>query len=353
MTHPTIIALVAAVVGLLATVFGCQRSGDALYADYAARLERLLDVDILRPDVQPLASWPPARDRLQAVPDVRVGVGEAWALRPCLEAALARRNSVLGKVMPPSQQLMHEHGFLRDANACLQDGAAAADPELAAAVESALAAKAGAVHRAAYNALMGDAQLAAFWRLSVPPLPPDSDRRMPAGEWQALAALLSDVLAGEAVPDGALEAVLGRMQGTVGLGEVVQAEWLATAWLDAISNAMQARLDRRPLCFEGRTTPTAQRLQTVLQQVFIGRIQVHLADLGRRRQAVAPPARAALQQVADWRTPAVQRWQAEVLGPAGAEQRFQQAARRHVQLWNTLLEQCGLQAGNREPVAPH
>ena len=341
------IALAVAAVGLLAAVSGCNHSGDDLYADYAARLERLLDVDIPQPDVQPAATWPRARDRLQAIPDVRVGVGEAWALRPCLEAALARRNSVLGKVMPPSQQLMHEHGFRQDANACLQDGAAAADPDLAAAVEAALAAKANAVPRAVYNLLMGDAQLAAFWRLAVPPLPPDADRRMPAAEWQALASLLSQVLDGEPVQDGGLETLLGRMQGTVGFGEVVQAEWLATAWLQAINRAMQARLDQRPVCFEGRTTPTAKRLQTVLQQVFIGRIQPHLADLARRRQAVAPAARSVLQQVAHWHTPAVQHWQAEVLGPDGAEQRFRQAARQHVQVWNRLLQQCGLQAGNR------
>lgn len=347
--HRRIIAPAMLAVGLAALLYACSGSTDELYSDYAARMARLLDVPIDPPDWQAQAGFPPPRERLHAPEDVRVGLGDAWALRPCLEAALVQRNSMLGKVMPASQVLLYEHRFQRDARACLTDGEAADDPALARAVRQALASKSDALSRAAYNLVVGDAQLVAFWSLAATPLSPDDPRRMPAAELRSLDRLLTQVLALEPVAAGQLEATLGHMQGTAGLGSLVQAQWQATAWLNAITEAMQRRMDQRPLCFEQRSTPTARRLNTVLQQVFIGRIQPHLADIARRRQAVVPAAQSLLAQVAQWRTPAVQAWQAEALDAHGADRRFRQAAIAHVKTWDRLLRQCGLKPGGRRP----
>lgn len=314
--------------------------------DYAARMARTLDQAVVMGAPAALPAFPQPRAQGVVQQDVRLGLRDAWAVRECLGALIATRNSGLGRVMRPSQRLIYESAFHVQAASCLDllaadttDEAQAQRAMLRDIVES----KRSALQDAISAFVLRDAQMAAFWRLPAKPMALE-----PPPVREDVLARLSDMLDrashGLGVDGSELERALAAMQGSLGLGQVAQAEALAIRWLNATTAAMHARLDRRPLCFDGVASTDARIAQTIFSKVYVGEVQPWLAQLRRAGLAARTQARAILAPVAEHLGDDMRAYQSAIVGvgDGSLQADFLLATQAHSQAWQRLLMQCGM-----------
>ncbi|WP_298439978.1 DUF3080 family protein [uncultured Ferrimonas sp.] len=87
------------------------------YDDYLARLERVLDRQ--RTAVTLPLPAQPQRHRLAPQEQQRYGLLDSYALKPCgVMALIGEHNAQLGKVAPPSQQLIYHHQLAYQLHKC-------------------------------------------------------------------------------------------------------------------------------------------------------------------------------------------------------------------------------------------
>ena len=317
-----------------------------MLGDYAERMARTLGQPIDAPQAYKLPAFPRPRDQAVNQPDTRLGLRDAWAVRDCMGQLIALRNSGLGRVMQPSQRLAYESQFQAQASACLDELANATDEvdrEQRAVLRTIIDSKRGAAVSAAQAFVQRDTEMATFWRLPARPLANDPPP-VRADALEQVADAIEAVVAGQAIDGGTLEQALEALQGSTSLGQIAQAEALAIAWLDAITAAIHARLDRRPLCFDAKPTPDARVLQNIFTAVYAGKVQPWLAELQRAGQAARPVAQRVLAPVSGAFGPAMQAYQAKVVrvGANSSQSAFLAATRAHSEAWQRLLKQCGM-----------
>ena len=326
----------------------CSSSPEALLEDYAARMARGLDQVVAQPTPVALPTFPRSREQAILQHEVRLGLGDAWSLRDCLGQLIGLRNSSLGKVMPPSQRLAYETQFAVELRACLN--ALESDPvqdeqirEQRAALLDIAQAKQGAVLAAAQAFVLRDNELARFWRTPAKLMPRDAPP-VRTDALGALADLLDTALAGQRIVGTDLEQALAQLQGSLSLGSIAQTEVLAAAHLNAITAAIHARLDRRPVCFQQQATPAARVLQTVFSKVYAGQVQPWLAQVQRAGQAARGPAQRLMASPALDKFDALKAYHAVVIADSegSTQAAFLTATRAHSKAWQRLLGQCGM-----------
>lgn len=330
-------------VGITAWVAGCGASGpDGLLADYGQRVGRVLDRDVTGISVPATPAYPRHRDRALPSPDVRVGVGDALALRPCLGRLIGERNSILGQVMAPSTRLSYESRFAEALAECATE--APADSELAEVLDAVAADKARALAVAGWNAAFDSEAVADFLAAGAAPIALTADPGAISGldALTDLAALVRRGLGGEAIAEAQIEAVLQRLRGSRGASTILAAAGLLIAHLDATTASLHARLDARALCLQPQPTRDARIAETVFQRVYAGQVQPYLSAvmraLTRLNDALADLL--AVQRVAA--RPAIVVY---VDAVAARRLALRDASRRHAEAWQRLLGQCGLMPG--------
>ena len=167
---------------------------------------------------------------------------------------------------------------------------------------------------------------------------------MRADALSQIAEQIQRAVGGDVVDTQALEAQLQALQGSSGIGQIVQSEAMAVAWLNAITAAIHARLDRRPVCYQGQATPDARVLQAIFASVYVGQVQPWLAQVQKAAQAARPPAQNMLALLADDLGAAMQAYRTVVVetGPGSSQAVFLAATQAHAKAWQRLLAQCGM-----------
>ncbi|MDP2543107.1 DUF3080 family protein [Photobacterium damselae subsp. piscicida] len=93
------------------------------FSTYAQRLANVPETSFDEQTVNThldIIPYPDNRDIYQTIPDIRIGLLDAYELRQCgLFHLIAERNSVLGKVQDKTRQLQYEILFLQGLRTCL------------------------------------------------------------------------------------------------------------------------------------------------------------------------------------------------------------------------------------------
>ena len=128
---PTLRHLIIALV--LPVLLSCAETGpEGALADYVARLQRTLDTTAEDREPIALPAPPGSRDLLLDLQPGNLGALDFLALRGCaVQANIGRRNSSLGRMAPPSQQLLLDLEYLRQAPACIDSLAERGEQALA------------------------------------------------------------------------------------------------------------------------------------------------------------------------------------------------------------------------------
>ncbi|WP_341937095.1 DUF3080 family protein [Marinimicrobium sp. C2-29] len=328
---------------LILAATGClfRPPAERLLDDYLGRLSRVLDQP--RPELErgTPPRMPRPRELQQTIEPLSVGVLDYWGFRECgLAEILGERNSVLGRVMVPSQHLHMDGRLLIQLDYCQRE---LEDEELLE-LAADLAEKKSEQWPARYwNATLAAPEMRRFWSTSTEPLTPDTT----VGYRESEAALnylsnLPDRLEAEQWPSlSDLEGQYQHLDGDKLGGKLLQSLQLARDYLEAANDMLAEARREAALCPRGLQQPELEYARNVMVKVFVGEVQPWLASVDQRTGAILT----AYNQLAEK--------QPESLSASLNDYRravnqlhtdFQQTTREHVDQWQQLFESCDSEA---------
>ena len=325
---------------VLSALTGCDNgSHEADLADYVARLQRTLQTSAMAQT--PFQVIPPPRSGELQLPIApgKLDALDFLALRGCaLQVTVGKRNSSLGLMAAPSQQLLLDLEYLRLAPECIASLAQRGESSLAQTLQSAFDLKLGQLPMRIFNATLGGPEYRQLWRASRRPgTYPQQTSSVVTSALQQITSLSDRWLAGQFTADNrAFEIALGEVAGGDG-GELQRALVQQQHWLASANSVVKQRAATGPLCQPGQTSAEAEILQTVIQKFFIGRVQPWSASLARRHHELIPPISSLETTLATALPDTYRKWQQH----RDKELKIMMAApKRHVNALQTLLAPC-------------
>lgn len=344
--HQILVLLITALL-----LSGCNpfSSAGPMMDEYVERVARVLELDPEFSELPPASSLPRRRDRQLAMPELEMSMLDFLSLYGCeLQYVVGEKNSVMGKVMQPLNRLRYELRFIEAGENCLPEVTREGVKE---SLEEAIASKKKTLPIVLWNATWGVEEMESLFTLAKGDYPvapegnPVSDLAIDASR---LNELTRQLLNGDLSPS--LDAVGGfqqRWQAEHRAGQLINSARLLVGRLEDASALVEQRIEGRPLCLDGKPNNQSDIVQSLFFSVYIEKIQPYMSGITRARNQLIEP----LSQLAAM--------QKEVM-PAEFEEwyryhlaigtdasgslwtRLDKAMARHTQLWQTLLEQCGL-----------
>lgn len=333
---------------------GCTQTDPAtdLLKTYADRTSRAIDVDFdlkLNSTAQMLAPLPPRRDRTLVIEEINEGLLDVLDLRQCgLIDLIAQRNTSLGKLAPGSQRLIYELSFFPKLRLCIEN--LKEDPEqtkLLSRLQTIATQKIDNLPKQIWNSVYTSAEIEQHFSLGSPPLPPsDTSQVAPLqltlDRFSLIAGLnqKTDWQAPEFVSS------LERDYETLYRSEF-GSQWLTsmvylTQTLDQTAQAIEQRLEGRPICFNQQQNRKSEILWNVFVKFYVNSLQPYLAGVERDGRIWSSFHMEMVKQL----KLTEQAWIETYFADTGALwEPYLLARKRHTNAWQSLLEQCGLRPG--------
>lgn len=273
---------------------GCGAEGpESRLEDYLARLVRPLNAEPPIPVVDTVVA-PPRWTALQLPiePGAIDGL-DFLKLRGCaLQETIARRNSSLGRVAPPSQRLLLELRFLREADDCIAYLRLNGETALSTLLAKSAADKQHQLPALIFNATLGNEEYRDLWRTAQPlGNYPNDTSSLVVESLSQIGVGAQRWLAGDfSVDGGEFELLLADVSRGDG-GELLSALALQSSYLIAANRVVEERADSGDLCTAGLQPKEAVILRTVVTRFFVGEVQPWSAAINQRAHALLPPIR--------------------------------------------------------------
>ncbi|UZJ45529.1 DUF3080 domain-containing protein [Marinimicrobium sp. C6131] len=328
---------------MIALLSACQPTppAEAMLDDYLTRLSRVLSVEIPPTDGAPAPRMPPPRELQVELEPLSINLLDFWGFRQCgLAEVLGERNSILGRVMVPSQHLHMDGRILQQLRYCIQT---LEDQELVALAEDLEQRKRQQWPTRYWNASAAAPELRAFWSPSTTPLTPGRE----ASFQEALTALaflaqLPERLNQQRWPERPdLESHYKALEQYALGGKLLQSLVLGTHHIHAANQMLQEAHQEETLCPAGLQKRELEYARNVMVKVFVGEVQPWLAAVNRRATSVIKHYETLLDQQPAEQRPTIQPFFDQV---TERHFTFQNSLRDHVDLWKTLFEGCDSQA---------
>lgn len=261
---------------------GCERHYSFGVDDYAVKLARVLDQELATKDSMAVEPFPRTRDIRIVFASEGLGLLEFLSIGDCeLQNLVAERNSSLGRLALPSQQLVYELGVLRTGEDCVES-IAGEEPELVQKLASAIATKKKELPHRIWAATLGGREFKSYWSLAevreLDAVVADAEITF------ALTGLSADIdrwLRGDyEVDSGRLEGQLDVIRQGRGGSQLLLWNQLRRD-LRRSTRLLSDRLAEKPLCYPGMKTATADVFRNVVMTEFVARIQKAVARLNR------------------------------------------------------------------------
>lgn len=317
---------------------GCAKTGQDLYDNYLNRLSNVLDAPKPSWSLPVVVSGPPARAMQWDVPDVRINLLSFWDTRHCeLFTLISERNSILGKVMPPTQRWRFESRLLGAIETCMNDPQT--DADLRSVLAEWQAEKQDYWPLVTWNGTLGapearhlmHAESTAWPAEAIPGIHGTLDdlRIMAgwAGDWPTLD-----------LPDNSeFEALYQRLGQHNVLGQWHRSMQLSIAGLEEGNRRLQHGVEFGRLCPANRATQRSEAANNVLVLFFVGAVQPYIARLNSYGEDLL----GAMRRLADTTGAIPDPWEtyyAQLEADAAA---LRAVTREHVRLWQDVLAPCG------------
>jgi len=280
------------------------------------------------------------------MPELDMGMLDFLSLYGCeLQYVVGEKNSVMGKVMQPLNQLRYELRFIEAGERCLPEVSRDSVRE---SLEEAIASKKDTLPVVIWNATWGLEEVESLFTLAKGDYPvapegnPVSDLAIDADRLNELVAKLLD---GDLSPSlDSVGSVHQRWQAEHRAGQLVNSARLLIARLNDASKLLERRIKGQPLCLNGKPNNQSEIVQSMFFSVYIEKVQPYMSEVSQARdQLIEPLGRLAAMQHSTM--PAEFReWYRYHLtdGDHSLWGQLDQAMAEHTRLWQTLLEQCGL-----------
>lgn len=342
----------ALLLALVICLSGCDpfSSPDKLLETYNQRLSRVLDVD--PGPVNPLRTprYPAPRDRQLEIPEIEVSLLRFLSLYGCdLQVVVGERNAILGRVMQPLNKLRYDLRFIRSAQRCLP---AIENENIRQDIAAALDHKQTHILEQIWNASFATPEMADFMRRSQGFYPLTSSpqslttlvgqlrafeqfvQAVKADDWQQRPSMLADLQQN------------WQQQATA--GQLIRSAEAIISKLNQGTAMLRTRVDARPMCFQKKLNPQAERLHGVFLSVYIAEVQPYLSSVSRASNVLFHSLADVNREFESVMPKSFTSYAATIYamqGPTSLWQRLDDSIEAHTQAWQDLLSQCGLRPG--------
>ncbi|NJN47685.1 MAG: DUF3080 domain-containing protein [Candidatus Competibacteraceae bacterium] len=327
-----------------------NNTSERLLADYVQRVENAtgMNAQTSRSSTVLLA-YPTQRLLKLPMDDMRISVADYMGLRHCrLFNLVSERNSLLGKVMPLSQQLVYEIEFLREAAICRQrlKTDSKGDKPTDQALLEMIQAKRKTFPIVFWNATFASPEMAKVFSQAADALPLDENNTH-IDSRQAIDYLIN---LGEQAPQFATKPDIAELEEQYFAlqlhrygGRLLKSVAELSDTLNRAADALERMMEKGPVCRQNKPIKKARILKNVFSKYYVGTVQRHLSRIDRQGQqwleAIEHFVR--IQQVE--LPPAFANYRARMLALDGKLwQGFRNATKRHTLAWKSLFDQCGL-----------
>lgn len=331
---------------------GCDpfSSPDSLLETYNQRLSRVLDVEPGPGNPVRTPVYPAARERRLDIPVIDVSLLRFLSLYGCdLQVVVAERNAILGRVMQPLNQLRYDLRFIRSAQRCLLR---TENENIRQDIVEALNHKQAYILEQIWNASFATPEMADFMRRSqgLYPLTSSPQSRtalvrqteafqqfvqtLKAGNWQQRPTMLAGLQQ--------------RWQQQATAGQLIRSAEAIISSLNQGTAMLRVRADVRPMCYQKKSNPRAERVHGVFLSVYIAEVQPYLSNVSRASNELFQTLSGLSQEFESVMPESFNSYAAMVFsmqGPASLWQRLAESIEAHTQAWQELLSQCGLRPG--------
>lgn len=322
---------------------GCHfhSPAESMLDDYLSRLARVLDQPKPEVERQSPPQLPPPRELQIVIEPLSIDLLDYWAFRKCgLTSLLSERNSILGRVMQPSQLLHMDGRLIRQLRICQNE---LEDEELVALTDQLLEQKLEQWPLRYWNATIAAPEMRRFWSPSTAPFVPERDESFVSAEAaMAFLANLPEQLYAPAWPESSeLELHYQQLDSYQLGGKLLQSLQLASDYLIAANSMLERAIASESLCPGELHKPELDYARNVMIKVFVGELQPWFATLNRRSSSLFEHYDHLIQTQARDLQPRIKPHQAAT---QKLFNQFQQLNRDHVELWQELFESCGSRA---------
>ena len=316
---------------------------ESLTEAYLTRLARVLDHDISIDTINPPPAFPRPKDRRFELEPFKVNMLQFFSLFGCkLHVLAGEKNSILGKVMTPATRLDYELRFLKAAQTCLEQ--TRQEPELQTVIKEVVKHKQDQLPHVAWNAVWNTSEIANYMSYATSYFPiPAKPNISQAQALKKLNVELSKLLALDYSADmSVLLELQYQWQYDSGAGQLLKTIHMLTERFNQANQIMAKRL-KKPICFQQKTNPKAERMKNFFFTVYIGKVQPYVAHVHQNGALLLEQ----LQELASFTSaPSIvfNQYQQSLLstGLNSNWNEFDSAVMQHTKHWQALLEQCGM-----------
>lgn len=344
--RPLIVPLVCLALAGCAPDSGVRDWMDSYVAEVAGALE------LSSPElsvVEPVAQIPRRRERVLHMPDLDMGMLDFLSLYGCeLQYVVGERNSIMGRVMQPLNQLRYEARFIRAARDCLPE----ADREgVKEELEEAIKSKSKTLSVAVWNATWGVEEIEKLFTLSQGYYPRDGGEALVAqlaADVGQLNQTVAGLLAGNsAEPLDYVGEVHQRWQAEHRAGQLLNSARLLATRLDDATALLVERIETDPMCPESGAGGPSGALKETYRNSYTGSVKTYLGSVEQTRKALIKPLEKLAAQQFDTMPDVFREWYRGHLASDNTQSLWQQldrAIEAHERRWQQLLGQCGVAA---------
>lgn len=338
------------------SLIGCSNdSPKGMLEDYMSRVGNTIDVEIdttLETEGR-IPLFPRKRERVQQTEEVRQGLIEVLDLDYCtgMLNLIAQRNSNLGRVMLPSQQMAYEIRFFNNLNSCreklLRDRSHPS--ELQDQIEAIYQIKASNLKKEIWNGIYSSDEFAANFSRSEDAIPMKGESGFSATKnameiFKQLAAISpTNIQQFNQNNLATLEEQYKTLNSNRYGSRLLKSLDVMTETMERTSKAIHERLDRRPFCFPGHQTQKRDILHNVFVKFYSQQFQPYLSRVHREGEQWRNLNETLINEFEP--TPAVKQYYEKTLSLTSDNslwRRYIEARDAHTKAWQRILGQCDL-----------
>ncbi len=321
---------------------------DSMMDTYLERLARVLELEPEFSEPLQIITLPRPRDRRVEIEPLEINMLDFLSLYGCeLQVVVGERNSIMGRVMTPLNQLRYQLRFINKARQCLPQ---VEKQSLKTQLKQAIDHKQANLPAYFWNSVWADEPMASLMTQSKGLYQRDADKDQLSSlsiDIDHAKTVLSQLQSGPV--DSELKS-MGEIQQhwvfTHTPGQLINSARLLITRLDDATRLIDQRLGAEPLCYLNKPNTQSDRVKGVFFTVYIGRVQPYLAEVSQASEQLFGKLAALAGQQDTLMPDTFRPFYRQVLDkehPDNIWTMLDKSIERHTKSWQRLLSQCGMQ----------
>jgi hypothetical protein len=263
-----------------------------------------------------------------------------------LQFVVGEKNSILGRVMQPLNNLRYELRFIEASQQCLVE---IKSDSLRTKLAQVIEIKKQYLPRVIWNATWGTDEIAQLMSLSSGLYDPEQSQYEISSYSQDIVYVnkrVQRLLQGEYEQDlEYMGEIQQRWQYGSRAGQLQNSARLLISRLDDGTQILKQRIEQKPLCVQGRPNTQAKILESMFFKVYIEKVQPYMSAVNSGADQLFQPLARLAQMQKEVMPQTFNAYYQQTLNVDNKQNiwtLYQQRIKEHTEAWQDLLEQCGL-----------